>query len=152
MNARELEILLVEDNSADVELILHALRVNSVTNRIRVAGDGEEALDLISRREKHGSESAGHKPLLVLLDSGLPKIDGLQVLREIRSDPSTCYIPVVMLTSSREERDLIQSYHLGVEHYIQKPVDFFQFKEVIKQLGLYWLVVSEVVPAVASEW
>ncbi len=142
----EVEILLVEDNPADVELTLHALRQNKLANRIQVARDGEEALDFLFGRGPYSQRDTNHRPKLILLDLKLPKIDGLEVLRQIRSNPQTRAIPVAILTSSKEEKDLIQSYELGVNSYIQKPVDFAQFRETIKQLGMYWLVVNEPPP------
>jgi CheY-like chemotaxis protein len=133
----EVEILLVEDNADDVELCLHALRKEKLSNKIHVARDGQEALDYLSSR----LESL---PRLILLDLKLPKVDGIQVLRQVKSDPATRLLPVVILTSSREERDLVDSYELGVNSYLQKPVDFEEFRGVVKQLGLYWLVVNQV--------
>ena len=143
----EIEILLVEDNPADVELTLHALRQNCVANRIHVARDGEEALDFIFGRGAFSQYPPGQPPKIILLDLKLPKVDGLEVLREVKGNEQTKTIPVVMLTSSREESDLLNSYNLGVNSYIQKPVDFSQFCETVKQLGLYWLVVNEPPPA-----
>lgn len=146
MTQAEVHILLVEDNEADVELALHALRINHLANRIQVARDGEEALDFLFCRGPHASRSVNQPPSLVLLDLKLPKVDGLEVLREIKSDARTKAIPVVILTSSKEERDMVSSYQLGVNSYIQKPVDFDQFRETVKQLGLYWLVVNQAPP------
>jgi CheY-like chemotaxis protein len=147
VNSNEIEILLVEDNAADEELAIHALRTNNLANRIYVAHDGEEALDYLFCRGEHNSRGFDNPPRLVLLDLKLPKMDGLEVLRLIKSDARTKAIPVVIMTSSREERDMINGYQLGVNSYIQKPVDFAQFREIIKQLGLYWLVVNEAPPA-----
>ncbi|MGH9342924.1 MAG: response regulator [Terriglobia bacterium] len=146
MSPSEIEILLVEDNPSDVELTLHALRHNSVVNRIYVARDGEEALDFIFCRGLHTHRSFLDQPKIILLDLKLPKVDGLDVLRSLKSNDSTKFIPVVMLTSSKEEVDLVNSYRLGVNSYIQKPVDFVQFSETVGQLGLYWLVVNEPLP------
>ena len=146
MARNEVEILLVEDNPADVELALHALRQNNLANGIQVARDGEEALDFLFCRGAYSKRYANDRPKLVLLDLKLPKVDGLEVLREIKSDPRTKALPVIVLTSSREEKDLVQSYQLGVNSYIQKPVDFDQFRETVKQLGLYWLVVNQPPP------
>jgi CheY-like chemotaxis protein len=146
----EIEILLVEDNPDDLELALYALRANKLANKIEVARDGEEALDFFFCRGQFSSRPEGSRPSLVLLDLKLPKIDGLEVLREIKKDPSTRATPVVILTSSKEEKDMVMSYQLGVNSYIQKPVDFTQFRETVKQLGLYWLVVNQPPPAAAQ--
>jgi CheY-like chemotaxis protein len=147
---REIEILLVEDNPDDLELALHALRSNKLANKIEVARDGEEALDYFSRRGRFAGRSQQTQPNLVLLDLKLPKVDGLEVLQAVKNDPATRAIPVVILTSSKEERDLVTSYQIGVNSYIQKPVDFNQFRETVKQLGLYWLVVNQSPPANAQ--
>jgi CheY-like chemotaxis protein len=132
------EILLVEDNPNDVELALHALRKNNLTNRIEVVRDGEEALDFV-----FGKGVDSNRPKVILLDLKLPKVDGLEVLKRLKSDPRTRSIPVVMLTSSREECDIVKSYELGVNSYIVKPVDFEQFTEAVRQLGLYWLLMNQ---------
>ncbi|MBI4466895.1 MAG: response regulator [Acidobacteria bacterium] len=145
MRQDEVEILLVEDDPADVELTLHALR-NNLRNQIYVARDGEEALDFLLCRGPYSSRSFDHPPRLILLDLKLPKVDGLEVLREIKKDARTRAIPVVVLTSSKEEKDLVNSYRLGTNSYIQKPVDFDQFRETVKQVGLYWLLVNEPPP------
>ena len=146
MVANEVEILLVEDNEADVELALHALRRNNLANRIHVVRDGEEALDFLFCRGAYGNRSFDRPPKLVLLDLKLPKVDGMEVLRQVKSDARTKAVPVVILTASKEEKDMVNGYHLGVNSYIQKPVDFDQFREMVKQLGLYWLVVNEPPP------
>lgn len=143
------EILLVEDNPDDVELAVHALRRENLANHIEVARDGEEALDFLFCRGRHANRNFATPPRLVLLDLKLPKVDGLDVLKEVKSDPRTKAIPVVIITSSREEQDLVTSYKLGVNAYIQKPVDFGQFREMVKQLGLFWMVVNQPPPEAA---
>jgi len=135
MIEKPVDILLVEDNPDDVELTLHALKKHHLVNHIQVVRDGVEALDFIFG-------SLGNSPKVILLDLKLPKVDGLQVLQRIKSDPRTRSIPVVMLTSSHEERDVIESYRLGVNSYIVKPVDFGQFAEAVRQIGLYWLLLN----------
>jgi len=137
------DILLVEDSQNDIDLALYALREGDLANSIFVVRDGKEALDFLFCREAFSERSFNHPPKLVLLDLKLPKIDGLQVLRQLKSDPRTKTIPVVIMTSSSEERDLVESYSLGVNSYIQKPVDFDQFRATVKTLGLYWLVVNQ---------
>ncbi|MGH2348113.1 MAG: response regulator [bacterium] len=143
MASDPVEILLVEDNPDDVELTLHALRKNNVTNRIQVARDGEEALDFIFGRGSHSGRTLREGPKVILLDLKLPKVDGLEVLRQIKADPHVQQIPVVVLTSSREESDVVKSYRLGVNSYIVKPVDFGQFADAVRQLGLYWIILNE---------
>ena len=135
-------ILLIEDNRDDEELTLRALKKNNIMNEVRVARDGQEALDFFF------GEGAENNPVpsVVLLDLKLPKVDGLEVLRRLRSDERTKTQPVVILTSSREEQDVLTGYRLGVNSYIRKPVDFVQFMEAVRQLGLYWLVLNEVPP------
>ena len=145
MTGREVELLLVEDNENDVELTVRALRRENLCNHIQVARDGEEALDYLFCRGSFASRGNGH-PRLILLDLKLPKLDGLEVLRVIKSDPHTASIPVVMLTSSTQEQDLVRSYQLGVNSYLRKPVDFDEFHVMVKQLGLYWLVVNRQPP------
>lgn len=147
MAVNEVEILLVEDNPADVELTLYALRNDRLRNSIHVARDGEEALDFLFCRGAHSQRSFAQAPKLILLDLKLPKVDGLEVLREVKNDARTKAIPVVILTSSKEEKDLVNGYQLGANSYIQKPVDFTQFRETVKQLGLYWLLVNEPPPS-----
>jgi two-component system, response regulator len=137
------EILLVEDSEADVELTLRALKSGNLANNVHVVSDGEAALDFLFCRGAFVSRSGQEQPRLVLLDLKLPKVDGLAVLRELKSGPTTRTIPVVILTSSREEQDVITGYHLGVNSYIQKPVDFDKFRETVRQLGLYWLLTNQ---------
>jgi CheY-like chemotaxis protein len=138
-------ILLVEDNPKDVELTLAALAKCQLANPINVCRDGAEALDYVYRRGRYADRNVGD-PAVVLLDLKLPKIDGLEVLEQIKSDPQQRQIPVVMLTSSREERDLIKSYELGVNAFVVKPVDFNAFFEAIQDLGMFWAVLNETPP------
>lgn len=138
----EIEILLVEDNPADAELTIHALQKSKLVTQIQLARDGEEALDFIFCRGAFSARRGENNPRLILLDLKLPKIDGLQVLREVKSDPVAKLIPIIVLTSSGEERDLVNSYQLGVNSYIQKPVNFAEFQDVVRQLGMYWLLVN----------
>ena len=146
MNSEELDILLVEDNQDDMDLALHALKREKLANHIFVARDGEEALDFLFCRGTFAERSFDHPPKLVLLDLKLPKVDGMEVLKQLKGDPRTKTIPVVMMTSSKEERDLVSSYSLGANSFIQKPVDFDQFRETVKNVGLYWLVINQAVP------
>lgn len=143
MTDSQIEILLVEDNQDDVELTLHALRRENLANHIRVVRDGEEALEFLFCNGAHSERSFDHPPRLVLLDLKLPKVDGMEVLKQLKTDPRTKTIPVVILTSSKEERDLVQSYGLGANSYIQKPVDFGQFRETVKSVGFYWLLINQ---------
>jgi two-component system response regulator len=145
----ELDILLVEDNQDDMDLAQHALQRGKVANRIFVVRDGEEALDFLFCRGKYSTRSFEHPPKLVLLDLKLPKVDGMEVLKQVKRDIRTRTIPVVMMTSSKEERDLVASYNLGVNSFIQKPVDFEQFRDVVRTIGLYWLVINQ--PPVTEE-
>jgi two-component system response regulator len=138
-------ILLVEDNQDDVDLTLRAFERSQVANEIVVVRDGEEALDWLFSRGPHAARSPV-VPQVILLDIKLPKIDGLEVLAAIRADPRTSRLPVVVLTSSGEERDLVQSYDLGANSFVRKPVDFGQFIDAARQLGLYWLVLNEPPP------
>jgi two-component system, response regulator len=146
MNPSQVDILLVDDSQDDLDLTLHALRRENLANNIFCVRDGEEALDFIFCRGAFSQRSLDHPPKLILLDWKLPKVDGSEVLAEIKRDPRTRTIPTVILTSSREERDLINGYKLGANSYIQKPVDFAEFRETVKTLGMYWLVVNQPVP------
>lgn len=137
------EILLVEDNPNDVELTLRALKKNNITNRIHVVRDGAEALEFIFSTDKYKDRNINEHPKVILLDLNLPKVNGLEVLKRIKDDERTRSIPVVMMTSSREEQDLVKSYKLGVNSYIVKPVDFSQFTNVVKQLGYYWMLINQ---------
>ena len=137
------ELLLVEDNPSDVELTLHVLKKHNFANRIKVVRDGAAALDFVFGVDSRVSRHTGNTPKLILLDLKLPKVNGLEVLGRIKTDPNTKRIPVVVLTSSREDRDLFTCYELGVNSYIVKPVDFEQFTEAIRQLGLYWLLLNQ---------
>ncbi len=138
-----IEIVLVEDDPADVKLALHAFRKHNLANTVAVVRDGEEALECLFRTGRYASLQGTPLPRLVLLDLKLPLVDGLEVLRRLKADPVTRLIPVVVLTSSSEERDLVESYALGVNSYIQKPVDFDRFVDVVRQLGMYWLLVNK---------
>jgi len=139
-------ILLVEDNENDEVLTLRALKKSNIVNRVVVARDGAEALDYVFARGTYANRPPGDVPQVILLDLKLPKVDGLEVLRAIRADERTRLLPVVVLTSSVEEQDLIKSYGLGANSYVRKPVDFNQFVEAVRQLGLYWLVINQPVP------
>ena len=139
-------ILLVEDNPDDEALTLRALTKNKIRNEVVVAHDGVEALDYLFATGAYAGRDTGILPMVILLDLKLPKIDGLEVLRRLRADERTKFTPVVVLTSSREEQDLINSYSFGCNSYIRKPVDFVQFVEAVRQLRLYWLVLNEPPP------
>lgn len=143
MNAPMVQILLVEDNPNDVELTLHAFEKHKLANSVHVARDGQEALDYLFGAGEHISRANHVHPKVILLDLKLPKIDGLEVLHEIRADAALRSVPVVVLTSSREERDIVASYDLGVNSYIVKPIDFDKFVETVQTLGLYWLLLNE---------
>jgi CheY-like chemotaxis protein len=139
-------ILLVEDNPDDEALAIRALKRHHIGNEIVVARDGVEALDYLFGTGKYADRDIANKPSVVLLDLKLPRIDGLEVLRRVRSDPRTQFLPVVVLTTSSEEGDILDSYSLGCNSYIRKPVDFLQFSEAIRQLGMYWLLMNESPP------
>jgi two-component system response regulator len=143
MVTNEVEILLVEDNPNDVELTLRALKKHNLTNKVHVVRDGAEALEYISATGVYAGRDINHHPKVILLDLKLPKVDGLEVLRHIKSNEQTKMIPVVVLTSSKEERDLVESYKLGANSYITKPVDFDSFVKAVAELGLYWLLINQ---------
>jgi len=142
-------ILYAEDSAADVELTLAALEEHHLANEVVVVSDGVEALDYLHRRGAFASREAGN-PAVVLLDLKMPRVDGLEVLRQVKSDPELRTIPVVIMTSSREERDLVESYRLGVNAYVVKPVDFEQFVAAVKEVGMFWAVVNEPPPDTAG--
>lgn len=137
------EILLVEDNKNDVELTLRALGKHRLGNRVHVARDGEEALNYIFPGRANSEKREFSSPKVIFLDLKLPKVDGLEVLRTIKADENTRMIPVVVLTSSKEERDIVESYKLGVNSYIVKPVDFEKFVKAISEVGLYWVLLNQ---------
>jgi len=141
--AESTEILLVEDTPDDIELTLRALKDHHITNPLTIVRDSAEALEFLFGVGAYAHRRVEDLPKVVLLDLKLPKVDGLEVLRQVRADPRTKTVPVVVLTSSREEQDIIGSYHLGANSYIVKPVDFAQFTEAVRQLGLYWLLLNE---------
>ena len=136
-------ILLVEDNPDDVELTFRALKKNNIANEVILAQDGVEALDYLFGTGGHSGRDLSVMPAVILLDLKLPKVDGLEVLKRLRADDRTNLLPVVILTSSREEQDVIEGYRLGANSYIVKPVDYEQFNGAVKQLGLYWLLINE---------
>jgi len=140
---KTIEILLVEDNPNDIELTMRALKKNDLKAKIHVVKDGEEALDFIYCRNMYKGRDSRELPKVVLLDLNLPKVDGLEVLREIRQNEATRYLPVAILTTSKSERDIIESYKLGVNSYIVKPVDYKKFVEAVAEIGLYWLLINE---------
>ncbi|HEY3318614.1 MAG TPA: response regulator [Coriobacteriia bacterium] len=143
---RENVILLVEDNRDDEELTLQALKKGNVANSVVVARDGREALDYLFGEGSYAGRDKPETPATILLDLKLPRVDGLEVLRRIREDDRTRLLPVVVLTSSKEEQDVVTSYHLGANSYVRKPVDFIEFVDAVRQLGLYWLVLNEAPP------
>jgi len=144
MNTPEaVEILIVEDNPNDLELTLRALRRAKISNRIHISRDGAEASDYIFCEGEHADRRIENRPRVILLDLKLPKIDGLELLKRLKEDPRTKAIPVVILTSSREQSDIIKSYQLGTNSYIVKPVDFEQFSNAVQQLGMYWLIMNQ---------
>jgi len=139
-------VLLVDDNPADIDLTVHVLRHNHLTNSIQVAEDGEQALDFIFCRGAYRDRQIADRPSLILLDLKLPKVDGIEVLKAIRADERTKAIPIVILTSSKEQKDLVNGYRSGVSAFIQKPVDFAEFQVAIREAGLFWLVVNQPPP------
>ena len=144
MSDQQIQILLVEDNPNDVKLALHAFKTHNLANRVHVVRDGVEALEFIFGTDRYADRNVAAGPKLILLDLKLPLIDGIEVLRRIKADEKTCMTPVVVMTSSNEDRDMVESYKLGVNSYIRKPVDFNQFTEAVRQLGCYWLLLNEV--------
>jgi len=144
--SNEVEILLVDDSPEDVELTIRALRRNKIANEIQVVEDGVEALDFLFCRGSYEDRTSTNPPRLVLLDLKLPKIDGLEVLRAMRADERTKAVPVVILTSSKEQKDVIRGYNLGVNAFVQKPVDFEQFGEAIRQIGMFWMLINQAPP------
>ena len=150
MKKSMIEILLVEDNEYDIELTLRALQEDHLANTIHVARDGEEALKFLADCEAAVSGGDGVMPRLILLDLKLPKVDGHEVLRQVKGNPATKMVPVVVLTSSKQDEDMLKSYLTGVNSYIQKPVNFEQFRKMVKDLGLYWLVVNQLPLATAA--
>ena len=144
MNVDDVEILLVEDSPSDAELTIRALKQRKLTNKLVHVKDGAEALDFIFCTGQYSGRCSANKPKVILLDLKLPKVDGFQVLRKLKEAEETKMIPVVVLTSSTEERDVVQSYKLGVSSYITKPVDFNKFLDAVSELGLYWLLLNKV--------
>lgn len=142
MSGDEVEILLVEDNPRDAELTLRALRKSHLANRIVTLGDGEAALDFLFGRGQWSDRNPANHPRVIFLDLKLPKVDGIEVLRAVKADPRTRTIPVVVVTSSAEERDRVESYELGVNSYVTKPIEFDEFTRTLTDLGYYWLAVN----------
>jgi two-component system response regulator len=149
MPESQVEILLVEDNPNDVKLALHAFKTHRLANRVQVVRDGAEALEFVFGRGRYAGRRIEDGPRVILLDLKLPLVEGIDVLRQIKADPRTQAIPVVVMTSSKEDRDIAESYRLGVNSYIVKPVDFDQFSEAVRQLGYYWLLLNQ--PPVPQE-
>jgi CheY-like chemotaxis protein len=151
MKSNHKKILLVEDNPDDVELTLRALKKNNILNEVVVAHDGQEALDYIFGAGAYAGRDTGDTPAVILLDLKMPKVDGIEVLRRLRAEEQTKLTPVVILTSSKEERDVVNGYKFGCNSYVRKPVDFKQFTEAVKDLGLYWLLLNEPPPKGGSK-
>lgn len=147
MNEKIVEILLVEDNPNDIKLALHAFKKHNLANNVEVVRDGAEALEFIFCTDRYADRRIENGPKVILLDLKLPLVDGLDVLRQIKADDRTRKTPVIVMTSSREETDIVESYQLGVNSYIVKPVDFEQFTEVVRQLGYYWLLLNQPLPS-----
>jgi len=141
--ATEVEILLAEDNDSDAELTIRALRKVNLANKLVHVRDGAEALDFLFARGSFAGRDTHNMPKVILLDLKMPKVDGIEVLKEIRANQATKLIPVVIMTSSKEQQDIVKSYHLGVNSYVVKPVDFQNFAKAVSDLGLYWLLVNE---------
>ena len=149
MSISPIDILLVEDNPDDVDLTVYALKRNNLANAVHIVRDGEEALEFVFCQGRYQNRTFDDPPKVVLLDLKLPKVDGLEVLRAMKADRRTRALPVVVMTSSKEQRDMVEGYQLGVNSYIQKPVDFDAFRSLIKDLGFYWLVINQAPPAAA---
>ena len=143
MEPHEVEILLVEDNPHEAELTIRSLKKNNLANKLKLIDDGADAIDFIFLRGAYAGATASFSPKLVLLDLKLPRVDGLEILRQMKADDRTKGIPVVILTSSKEERDIIESYKLGVNSYIVKPVNFESFSKSVAELGMYWLLLNQ---------
>jgi two-component system, response regulator len=150
MNDNHVQILLVEDNPNDIKLALHAFKTHHLANHVHVVRDGAEALEFIFATERYAARNIADSPKVILLDLKLPLVDGIEVLRRIKADERTCMIPVVVMTASKEERDKVDSYQLGVNSYIVKPVNFDQFTEAVRQLGYYWLLLNQI-PCLAND-
>lgn len=146
MNDSNVEILLVEDNPFDAEMTIRSLTKVNLSNKLIHLKDGEEALDFIFAKGAYAGRKIEDRPKVILLDIKMPKVDGIEVLRQIKSNEATRTIPVVIMTSSKEEQDIITSYHLGVNSYVVKPVDFQSFAKAISELGLYWLITNQLPP------
>jgi CheY-like chemotaxis protein len=147
----EVPILLIEDNPSDVELALHAFKLNNISNDVQVCRDGEEALEYLFRRGPFAARGVESDPQVILLDLKLPKVDGIEVLRAVKGDPILRRVPVVVLTASKQDRDLVDAYDLGVNSYIVKPVDFDQFAMAVRSIGFYWTLLNKSPDAAASQ-